>query len=176
MNSGFLSKYIKQFLYLGILVVCMIPSTVRADETIALSDRPHTSIIVGTKLYVLHAQLDSTTVSIISTTNNTIVDSISVGFPSVFVTLSGTKLYLLNSNNDSVSVVDTTTDTVSSTITVGDRPIYSTAVGDKVYVVNTDSNTVSVIDTVSDTVVATIPTGGDPYGTAVVGQKIICRQ
>ena len=117
----------------------------------------------------------SGTVSVIDTTNNTVVASIPVGiFPSgVAITPDGTRVYVTNIFN-SISVIDASTKSVVATIPSGQFPtgIAITPDGTRAYVVNQfltnqGNNTVSVIDTMTNTIVATISVGLGPSQIAI---------
>ena len=112
------------------------------------------------------------TVSVINTTNNSIVATVPVGsYPiGVAVTSNGTKVYVANYvNSGTVSVINTTTNNITATVPVGNYPegVAVTPDGSKVYVTNHNSNTVSVINTITNTVTATVPVGRYPIGVAV---------
>src|SRR5262249_12119613 len=108
------------------------------------------------------ADLDSNDVSVIDTSNNTVLATVPVGNSpfGVAVERAGTRVYVTNGNDDSVSVIDTFNNTVVATEGVGLGPA-GVAVkpdGTRAYVTNSNSadNTVSVIDTSNNTVVATV--------------------
>jgi YVTN family beta-propeller protein len=101
---------------------------------------------------------DDGTVSVIDTTNNTVVMTIPVGRKpfGVAVTPDGSKVYIANSGDDTVSVIDTATNTVTgSPIAVGTDPVgvAVTPDGKTVYVTNQGDGTVSVINTATNTVI-----------------------
>ncbi len=114
--------------------------------------------------YITNAS--SGNVSVIDTTTNTVVATVTVGdFPhGVAVTPEGSRVYVVNQGSDNVSVIDTATNTVVDTVTVGTSP-RGVAVhpdGSRVYVANNDIDTVSVIDTATNAVVATVTVGSTP--------------
>jgi uncharacterized protein (TIGR03118 family) len=119
--------------------------------------------------YVTNAS--SSSVSVIDTATNTVIDTIVVGNRPVAVafTPNGTRAYVANSDSNSVSVIDTATKTVIATVGLESFPqgLAITPDGSRVYVANTFSNSVSVIDTGSNTVIATIGVGVDPDGVAI---------
>ena len=121
--------------------------------------------------YVYVVNYGSNSVSVISTSTNTVTSTISVGSsPHDIATLpNGTYVYVTNSGANSVSVISTSTNTVTSTISVGTNP-YGVAItpnGNYVYVVNYGANSVNVISTFLNTVTSTISVGSEPYGIAL---------
>jgi YVTN family beta-propeller protein len=114
----------------------------------------------------------SGTVSVISTANNQVVDTIPVGSgpEGVAVTPDGSKVYVANQAANTVAVIATDTNNVISIIPVGNTPVgvAVTPDGSTVYVANQGSNNVSVIATATNTVVGSaIPVGSGPDGVAV---------
>lgn len=118
----------------------------------------------GTKAYVTNQTSNS--VSVIDTSTDEIIHTISVGFKPSFMTITsdGAKVYVANQNSQSVSVISTNTDMVTDIISVGFRPYFVsiTPDGAKAYVVNSFSNTVSVFDTSTDKVIKTIRVSDTP--------------
>src|ERR1700751_3460771 len=115
------------------------------------------------------------TVSVIDTTNNSVVATIPVGiFPSgVAVTPDGTSVYVTNIFN-SISVIDAATNSVVEKIPSGQFPtgIAITPDGTRAYVVNQlvtnqGTNTVSVVDIMTNSIVATISVGLGPSQIAI---------
>ncbi|WP_027476805.1 beta-propeller fold lactonase family protein [Curvibacter gracilis] len=107
----------------------------------------------GTRLYVTHPQFN--TVSVVDTTTNTLVTSLSMGFSptALVVSRDGSKVYVSDYTyaSASVAVIDATTNTVVRSIPVGRR---STGIGispdgRRVLVSNFISGNVSLIDTAS---------------------------
>jgi len=112
----------------------------------------------------------SSNVSIINTTTNMVIDTITIDkyTNAIAITPNGLYAYVAISIGK-VSVINTTTNTVVDTITVGANP-YSIAItpnGRYAYVANEGSNNVSVIDTATNTVVDTITVGSHPYSIAI---------
>ena len=110
-------------------------------------------------------------VSVIQTSDNTVVDTIAVGtYPyGLAVSPGGSRVYVANLGSNTVSVIQTLDNTVVATVPVGDGPI-SVAVspdGSRLYVTNQNSGTVSVLQTSDNTVVANITVGAYPNGVAV---------
>jgi len=107
------------------------------------------------------------TVSVIDTTTNTVLTTITVGSGPKTVKLNTAthRAYVTNSNTNTVSVIDTTTETVVDTITVGSEPtgLEVNPQTNRVYVSNRNDRTLSVIDTTGDvnSIVTTISGIGD---------------
>src|SRR5216684_599022 len=104
----------------------------------------------------------SNSVSVIDTTSNTVVATVSVGGSplEVAITPDGTRVYVTNANDNTLSVIDTASNTVVATVGVGAGPtaVAITPDGTRVYVTTGDA--VSVIDATSNTVVATVGVSG----------------
>jgi YVTN family beta-propeller protein len=122
----------------------------------------------------------SGTVSIIDTSTNAVIGTVSVGVSvGVAVNKQGTRVYLTSDTSPgTLSVLDTVSRTVTATIPVGSLPVgvALNPKGHRAYVVNECGNppdtcdgsgSVSVIDTASDAVVDTIATGHESLGVAV---------
>ena len=122
----------------------------------------------GISTYAYIPNASSNTVSVMNTTNNSIVTNILVGtFPTgICISQDGTKAYVTNYNSNNVSVINTITNTVITTISVGTNPagICVSPDGTKVYVGNATNNNVSIINTATNTVTGTIAVGNDPVG------------
>lgn len=91
-------------------------------------------------------------------------------FPTgVAVSPDGSKVYAVNTGDDSVSVIDAAAGTAAVAIAVGRAPygIALTPDGRTAYVANAGGNSVSVIDTRAQAVTATVAVGEKPYGVAV---------
>lgn len=111
------------------------------------------------------------TVSVMSTSTNTLVATIKVGFSPVGVSASpdGSRLYVTNANDGTVSVINTSTNTVISTIKVGSYPygVIVSADGSKAYVTNYNDGNISVINTTTNTVLGILPAGANPLCIAI---------
>ncbi len=70
------------------------------------------------------ANFNDDTVSVIRTSDNTVIDTITVGARpfGVAVKPDGAAVYVANANGDTVSVIRTSDNTVIDTITVGNGP------------------------------------------------------
>lgn len=135
----------------------------------------------GTKVYVTNS--DKNSVSVIDTTINKVIATMSVGSNPYGVAVSpdGTKAYVANSGSNTVSVINATTNKVTATVNVGSSPcgVAVTPDGNKVYVTNSGNysipgNTVSVIDITTNKVTATVNVGSSPCGVAIApdGKKV----
>lgn len=76
----------------------------------------------GSSVYV--ANENDNSVSVISTTSNTVIDTVPVGNGpfGVAITPDGTYAYVSNNADNSVSVIDTSNNTIVATIPIGDSP------------------------------------------------------
>ena len=147
-------------------------------NTITAGSAPYGAVVnpAGTLVYVTN--VDSNTVSVISTATNSVVDTISVGVNPEGLALNpaGTFLYVANDNSNTVSVISTATNSVVGTIFVGNYPSavainpVSTTFG---YAVNCgivcgfNSGSVSVFNTITNAVVNTITVGVLPTSIAI---------
>src|SRR6266852_5319910 len=102
----------------------------------------------------------SNSVSVIDTTSNTVVATVSVGGSplEVAITPDGTRVYVTNGNDNTVSVVDAASNTVVATVGVSGLGVAITPDGTRAYVAT--SGPVLVVDTATNTVVAAVVTGG----------------
>jgi YVTN family beta-propeller protein len=121
--------------------------------------------------YAYIPNYNANNVSVIKTTDNTLVTTIPVGTNpwGVAVQQGGSRVYITNLHSNNVSVIDTTTNTVSATIPVDAAPRGVTVrqQDGRVYVANYTGNTVSVINPITNAVIATIPVALGPDGVAV---------
>ncbi len=112
------------------------------------------------------------TVSVIDTTTNAVVATISVGLEPVDVAIvpDGTRAFVVDMGDNAVSVIDTATNTAITTIPVGSKPrgIAISPDGARAYVSNSGDKTVSVIDTTANAVAGSpIEVGEEPDGIAI---------
>ena len=140
--------------------------------TITVGKGPYGGIAVspnGEFVYV--SNYSEGTVSVIKTSDNTVMDTIPVGKGpiGVSVTPDGAFVYVNNYSSNTVSVIDTSDNSVIQSIQVGNYPfgISMTPDGDYAYVTNYGSDTVSVIDTLENTVIDTIQVQDKPWGVSV---------
>jgi len=130
-----------------------------------------TGLVDVNPTYAYVANQGSANVSVINTSTNTVVTTISVGTSpiSATVTPNGLYAYVTNQGNANVSVINTSTNTVVTTISVGTNPhaVAITPNGQYAYVANEGSANVSVINTATNTVVTTISAGATPWNVAI---------
>ncbi len=144
----------------------------RAIATIPVGNGPIeiTALPNGNYLYVANRYSDN--VSVIRTSDNTLVTSVPVGSdPYGAVALpNGNYVYISNRYSYDVSVIRTSDNTVVATIPVGEWPIYLAVSpnGNYIYTANWGTDNVSVIRTLDNTVVATIPVNDGPGGACVL--------
>ncbi|MEC5189280.1 beta-propeller fold lactonase family protein [Geobacillus thermodenitrificans] len=124
----------------------------------------------GPSIFAYVTNAADNTVSVIDTSTNTVIETISVGnMPDrIAITPDGTRAYVGNVLSNTISVIDTSTNTVIATIPVASpHDIDLTPDGTHAYVTNTTTNTVSVLNTATNTVITTIPVGNAPHGIAI---------
>ncbi len=106
------------------------------------------------------ANLGSSTVSVISGSTDSVIETILVGRAPVWIAYAppNNKLYVTNIDSDDVYVINGATNKVIKNIPVGNGPfgIAYNPSNNNVYVANAFDGTVSVINTSTDTVVSTI--------------------
>jgi len=114
--------------------------------------------------------VNSGLVTVVNTTNNTVVNQITVGqLPWAAATNPNTGcVYVTNQGSNTVSVISIATNKVVATIPVGQSPsaISISRDGTMAYVANSNSNTISVIKCSNNQVIATISVGQSPSGTS----------
>ena len=123
---------------------------------------------------------NSTTVSVIDLSTNSISATITVGNNpfSVAISPDGTTGYVMNNADNTISIFNTLTNTVTKTLTVGVNPLFCvfSPDGTKAYVSNYSGKSISVINTSTNTVSTTInfSTSVQPTGIRISpdGSKI----
>jgi len=127
------------------------------------------TISAAEEIYVTNG--NSNTVSIIQTSNNMVIATVTVGSGSsgVAITPDGQHAYVANNTGITVSVIETSSNTVVATVVVGNGSmgVAITPDGQYAYVAIGNNNTVSVIETSTNTVVAAVTVGSGPFGVAV---------
>ena len=151
----------------------------QGSNTVTLIGNPNITIEVDGSPTALAATPDGSfvyvanqngTVSVIQTSDNTVVATVDVGSEpfGVAVTPDGSHAYVTNSDDGTVSVIQTSDNTVVDTVDVGNSPtgIAANMEGTMVFVANTGSDTVSLIRTSDNTVVKTTNVGECPTDVA----------
>ncbi len=142
-------------------------------STVGVGNSPHGVAINQAGTYAYVTNYSNNTVSVIQTSNNTILTTINVGSGpyGVAINPAGTYAYVANQGSGTVSVIQISNNTVVATVSVGNSPagIAVNPAGTYVYVSNAADGTVSVIQTNNNTVVATVSVGGgtNPQGIAI---------
>jgi len=123
--------------------------------------------------YVYVCNFTSNTVSVISTSTNTVIKTIGVGTHpfDININSAGTFAYVTNSSSNTVSVIKISTNTVIHTIAVGSQPrgIALDAAGTFGYTANTTSKTISKINLSTNSVIASYSTSVAPVDITVSG-------
>lgn len=175
-----LAALILTVLYTGAAFAQNVYIANQTSNTVSvISDNPTVTVDVGMGPsalavtpdgeFVYVANSASASVSVIQTSNNTVVDTVDVGTSpfGVAVTPNGDFVYVANDFSNNVSVIQTSSNTVIATVAVGDSPTGVAIPNDTyVFVANAASNTVSVIQTSNNNVVATVDVGEAPIGIA----------
>ncbi len=163
-------------LYVGYAHGIVVINTATGKQVTKIIDQSLLQIIIspdGQTIYAANYITDE--VEVISTTTNTIVRRIGVGFNPGDLVLSpdGKTLYVTAMGNvrGIVAVVDLATSSLVSSIPLGARPdgITITPDGKKLYVTEEDSNKVAVINTATNQIVKTIAVGTYPIGVSLTG-------
>jgi len=126
--------------------------------------------VTGNRIFLHHPINNS--VSVWSTSSNSVIKNFAVGQSPQMSVLVGKKLYVINSKSNDVSVVNIDTYSPLKTISVGSGSMYAILSGTKLYVLNTESNNISIIDTVTDTVLKTVAVGKNPTSMVTSGDFI----
>jgi YVTN family beta-propeller protein len=136
------------------------------EKEVATGYFPYALQLLNGKLYV--AVQGENTVQVFSPQLQRL-KTIPVGrSPQSFAT-AGSRLYVVNANDDTVSVLDTAQDRVVHTLSLrgnrtrfGGAPSSCAIDGDRLYVTMTNINAVAVVDTRSSRILGSIPTGWYP--------------
>jgi len=129
--------------------------------SISVGQSPGNIAIAPDGATVYESNTNSNSVSVISTSTNTVTATIPVGVHPgpMAITPDGSKVYVINYDSNFVSVISTANNTVTASVSVGQKPrsVVITPDGTKAYVPNNMGNSVSVISTATNTVTATVP-------------------
>jgi len=145
-------------------------------KTITVGSNPLDIAITSDGNYVYVANYGADTVSVIRTSDNSVIKTITVGGIGrsidgkrrIAITPDSNYVYVANYGADTVSVIRTSDNSVIKTIAVDNHPadIAITPDGNYVYV-SSSWGTVSVIRTSDNSVVKTITVGGTPLDIAI---------
>ena len=139
--------------------------------TIILAYAVFSATIAVAQPFAYVSNFGSDNLSVIDTSNNTVVDTVTVGDSpfGIAITSDASRAYVANLGSNNVSVIDITSNTVVAMVNVEKNPIGIAISADNahVYVTNLGSDTVSVIDTTENAVVATIVVGTEPAAIAI---------
>jgi len=134
--------------------------------SIGIGNYSHSLCILPSGEYLYVSDREDDNVSVIRTSDNTVVKTINVGeYPGGLCCIeSGEYVYVANRNSMDISVIRTSDNTVVSTIDVGSSPsmICSNPPGNYLYVSLYTTDEVCVIRTSDNTVVQTINVGDYP--------------
>lgn len=173
LNASGTRAYVTQDASPGNVYVIDTSTNALVGSPIAVGTRSYGVAVnpAGTRVYV--ASFGGTTLSVIDTSSNTVLTTVT-GFSNPFgVTLNptGTRAYIANETNNTVSILDTASNTIVNTVSVGASPVETAfnPAGTRAYVTNFRGNSVSVIDTTASppVVIATIAVGTNPQGISL---------
>ncbi|GJM15657.1 MAG: hypothetical protein DHS20C13_09840 [Thermodesulfobacteriota bacterium] len=175
-----LASLILSVLYSGAALAQNVYIANQKSNTVSvISDNPTVTVVVGMSPSALAVTPDgdfvyvanggNNNVSVIQTSDNTVVDTVVVdSLPfGIAVTPNGDFVYVSNAGSNTVSVIQTSNNTVIATVVVDQDPSgVAIPTDDHVFVANSGSDTVSVIQISNNTVVATVNVGSVPTGIA----------
>jgi YVTN family beta-propeller protein len=132
-----------------------------------------TFVVAEERAYVANWEADN--ISVIQTSNNTVMETISTDTGPIGLAFTPDHEYVYITNygmatcNNKVTVIQTSDNTILTTITVGNCPAQIAITPDGLYgyVANYFSDSFSVIEISSNTVVATVTTGNGPMGVTI---------
>lgn len=119
-----------------------------------------------TNMYVANSGTDR--VGVISVANDVLTAEVQLPAGAVPValaqTLSGDKLYSINSGLGTVTVIATVDRSIVKHVTVGAQPVWAAISSDgaRLYILNQGDGTVTMMETVTDTVLNTVTVGAGP--------------
>jgi len=139
-------------------IEAVIPTNIENSHVVITPD--------GTKVFVGGQQNDS--IKVISTINNQIIGSFSVGglgLNGIVINKAGSKLYATKQYSNDVRVINTTTYSIENIIPLGVQPWGLSLNSDntKLFVASPSNSVVKVISTSSNLVTNTIPVGSVPW-------------
>ncbi len=121
------------------------------------------------------------TVSVIDLATNQVVNTIDVGLQPTGLTVSGSTLYVVNTNSENVSVVDLKSGRVKNTIslaipyykTFGTEPSGIATDGNYLFIASYTTNSILVVDLAANYLIGSIPTA---YGPSTVAYDAANQQ
>ncbi len=158
----------------AVINIPVSPAPIAKLTEIGAVNDAHAVAATATRAYVTNKTAG--TVTVIDTTNNSVIGTIAVG-PApdgLVIKPDGTKLYVTSLANNTVKVVDTKTGVVTATIsTPKPSAIAINSSGSTLYVTNYDAGTVTKITTATNVIAGTItlPAGSRPTGITVSPDK-----
>jgi YVTN family beta-propeller protein len=161
--------YVCNYAY-GSSTVSVIDTSLNSVTDIQVGSQPYGVSVTPDGAYAYVSNYGSGSVSIIRTSDNTLMPSIFVGgAPSgISVTPDGRYVYVGNYTSGTVWVIDTSDNNVTTIpVASGADGIAVTPSGAYVYVDHHSTGTVSVIQTSNNTVIDTINVGNQPYGGGI---------
>jgi large repetitive protein len=119
--------------------------------------------------WIVAANPDSNSVSLIETTNNFQVTEVAVGIDPRAVTVHDSWAYVVNQGSDSITIIDLDTHAILGERSVGDRPVNVILSPDLHYafVANSGDDTISWLDSSSVDTIDVFEVADRPYGLEV---------
>ncbi len=154
-------------------VIVINPVTFATITTINTGN-PNQLAVANGGQFIYATNVSTNTVSVISTSTNTVVDTISSalfnGPTGISINPASNMAYVTNISSNTVTEVNLLNNTAVANITVGSGPegISFNPSGSYAYVTNQNSNSVSIINTALNKVVDTISVGNDPDSRGII--------
>jgi hypothetical protein len=114
-------------------------------------------------------QSGSSNIRRIDPSNNTLVDTLSVGGGQADIVFDGNSMWIANSSNNSVTKVRTSDGTELGTFDVGGRPLALAFDGRAIWVVNNDTDDITKLRVADGSEIGVFSAGGSPAGIAFDG-------
>ena len=170
-------KYLSTFLVLLFIIIIYFTLTSAQPQikpaaiikNISVEGSPSAVAVTPDGQYVYVTSDNTGTVSVISTTNNTVIKTIQIGKPDstfpegIAITPNGAYAYIADSGTNNISVISTENNTVIRNITTDGNPWWVTINKDGQYAyVSNQSGSIYLISIQNNTIVDTINVGGNP--------------
>ncbi len=164
-------------------VINTATDTVTTNINLLFGFGPRDAVLINTKLYVLNQSASYTNaVSIIETTNNTILGTISIGSAVTQGYLTdikkdNNKIYISDGypNNPKVHIVDTSAGNAVSTISLDNTNTGAeimSIIGTKLYVPQPLADKIAIIDMTNNQIISTLSVGDNPTAGSVLGTNL----